>query len=190
MSEESARPRVLVVDDQPEVTDAYALKLRDHYDVETAYGGEEALETVDETVDVMLLDRRMPTSGDEVLATLRERGVPVQVILLTAVDPEFDILGMPFDDYLCKPVTDADLYGAIDQQLEIAAYERLGEFFRAAGKLAVLQAQLPDAELADDPEYAALADRADSLRDRLADRVDGFEELVAGFESIDRGSSR
>jgi DNA-binding response OmpR family regulator len=190
MSDEPGRATVLVVDDEPEVTDAYALKLRDRYDVETAYGGEEALEVVDDAVDVVLLDRRMPTSGDEVLDRLRERGVPVRVIMLTAIDPEFDIIGMPFDDYLCKPVGDEALYGAIERQLEIATYERLGAYFRAASKLAVLDAQAPEADLSDDPEYAALRSRAEDLRAELADTVDGFDTLLEGFEAIDRESGR
>jgi DNA-binding response OmpR family regulator len=183
--------RVLVVDDEREVADGYALKLRKRYDVETAYGGEEALEVVDDDVDVVLLDRRMPhRSGDEVLAELRERDVSCRVIMLTAIDPDFDVLGMSFDDYLCKPVSDEDLYGAIESQLRIAATERLGEYFRLVATRAVLESQLPDARLDDSAEYAALDERTDRLRSELADRIDGFEEFAAEFEAIDRATRR
>ena len=96
---------VLVVDDEEEVADVYALRLRNEYDTRVAYGGEDALETIDVDVDVVLLDRRMPDiPGDEVLEQIREKGYDCRIIMLTAVDPGLDIVEMPFDEYLCKPV--------------------------------------------------------------------------------------
>ncbi len=44
-------------------------------------------------------------SGDEVLDTIAERGIDPAVVMVTAVDPDFDIVEMPFDEYLTKPVT-------------------------------------------------------------------------------------
>jgi len=191
MGESGSGATVLVVDDEAEVTDGYALKLRKRYDVETAYGGEEALSVVDDGVDVVLLDRRMPRrSGDEVLREIRDRELPCRVIMLTAIDPDFDVVGMPFDDYLCKPVADDDLYGAIESQLRIGAYEHLGEYFRLAAKRAILEARLPESRLDDHTEFADLDERAERLRSTLADRIEGFEDLVAEFEAVDRVSRR
>ena len=115
--------RVLVVDDEKEVADAYALRLRDVCDVETAYNGPEALETADEeTIDIVLLDRRMPEmSGDEVLRRLRDHSFVGRVVMLTAVDPGFDVLDLPFDDYLRKPVEREGLVSAIDHHREVLA---------------------------------------------------------------------
>lgn len=98
--------RTLVVDDEQEVADAYALRLRGYCEVETAYGGDEALSIIDESpVDIVLLDRHMPgMSGDDVLVELDERGFYGRVVMVTAVDPGVEVLEMPFDDYLCKPV--------------------------------------------------------------------------------------
>jgi DNA-binding response OmpR family regulator len=97
MSEESAV--VLVVDDEPDVADSYAAFLRDRYDVRTAYGGEPALAALDEDIDVVLLDRRMPDMfGDEVLESIRGRGFECRVAMITAVDPDVDIIDMEFDD--------------------------------------------------------------------------------------------
>jgi DNA-binding response OmpR family regulator len=186
----SEGPTVLVVDDEPEVTDAYALVLRDRYDVRTAYGGGEALDVVDASVDVVLLDRRMPTPGDEVLAAVRERGLPVRVIMLTAIDPEFDIIGMPFDDYLCKPLEDEDLFSAIDQQLRVAAYEDLSEYFEVTAKRTLLETQMATSTLEESEEFATLDERATTLREGLAATLDDeeFERLVETFEHIDRES--
>jgi len=83
-------PRVLMVDDEKQVADAYALRLQDVADVTVAYGGEEALAIVAEgrPPDVVLLDRHMPgLSGDAVLDELRERDLTTRVIMVTAIDP-------------------------------------------------------------------------------------------------------
>ena len=104
-----AQATVLVVDDNRAVADTYAAFLDGEYAVRTAYGGEAALEALDASVDVMLLDRRMPDrSGDEVLAETNSRALDPRVVMLTAVDPDFDIVDMPFDAYVVKPVDRVD----------------------------------------------------------------------------------
>jgi Response regulator containing CheY-like receiver domain and AraC-type DNA-binding domain len=79
-----------------------------------AYGGEEALEKIDETVDVVLLDRRMPgLTGDKVLQEIRERGFNCRVVMVSAVNKnEGDSL--PADDYYEKPMNRDALYNAVD----------------------------------------------------------------------------
>ncbi len=178
---------VVVVDDEKEVADAYALRLRDRYDVVTVYGGEEALEVIDDDTDVVLLDRFMPdVSGDDVLAALRERGTDCRIVMVTAVDPEFDILDMPFDDYLCKPVGRDDFVAAIDQQLRILAYEKLSEYFQVASKLAVLSAAVPQQSLADHPAYRDTETRAQELESELRGLLEDFDGLVSEFRQVDR----
>ena len=108
MSEED--PLVLVVEDEPDLADLYATWLSESYRVRTAYGGHEAIEKLGSEVDVMLLDRRMPDlPGDEVLEVVRDRGLDCRVAMVTAVEPDFDIVAMGFDDYLVKPVSREDL---------------------------------------------------------------------------------
>lgn len=187
MTSDTNQATVLVVDDEKEVADAYALRLQDKYEMRTAYSGKTALDQLDETVDVVLLDRRMPEmSGDEVLHKIQDHNNDYRVIMLTAIDPGFDILDMPFDDYLCKPVDRDDLHAAIDQQLRIVACDHLSEYFELASKQSVLEAQLPSQELAHDEQYAELESRLSELRTELARTLDEFEELEQTFERIDR----
>jgi CheY-like chemotaxis protein len=109
---------VLVVDDEPGLVDLYVAFLEPEYDVRTATNGDEALQACDETVDVVLLDQRMPDmSGDEVLAELRQRNFDVRVAMLTAVEPDQDIVDMSFDDYKTKPVERSDLLSLVDTLL-------------------------------------------------------------------------
>ena len=188
MNEANDDPRVLIVDDESEVADVYELRLRDEYDTETAYGGEEALETVEESVDVVLLDRRMPgVSGDDVLETIRERGLDCRVVMITAVDPDFDIVDMPFDDYLCKPVQKEDLVAAIDQQLTANRYDdRLTEYLEVTSKIALLEAEKPASELDANDQVVELRERADSLRAEMDDALGEFDDFEAAFQEIAR----
>ncbi|WP_246983864.1 response regulator [Halorientalis marina] len=187
-----SEPTLLVVDDETEVADVYALKLEREYTVRTAYGGEEALEAVDEDVDVVLLDRRMPDlSGDEVLETIRERGLDCRVIMITAVDPDFDIIDMDFDDYLCKPVESDDLLTAVEQQLTARDYdERLTEYFELTSKIALLKAEKTPQELDANEDVAALEDRIDALSEEIDETLTEFEDFEMAFREIGRHPGR
>jgi DNA-binding response OmpR family regulator len=110
--------------------------------------------------------------------------------MLTAINPEFDIIDMPFDDYLCKPVDSEDLFAAVDQQLRAVAYEQLSEFFSLVAKRTVLEAQIPPAELDSTEEYADLVEQVESLRAELSASIDEFDGMAEAFESIDRDPGR
>ena len=188
MSSGSDQATVLVVDDEEEVADVYALRLRSEYETRTAYGGEEALEEIDEQVDIVLLDRRMPDiAGDDVLAEIRDDGFDCKVIMLTAVDPGMDILEMDFDDYLCKPVEKEDLVSAIEQQLQVQRYdERLSEYLEVTSKLALLEAELSPQEIEDSDELRELSARAEELRAEMDDTLNGFDDIETAFQEIAR----
>jgi DNA-binding response OmpR family regulator len=183
---------VLVVDDEQEVADVYALRLRDAFDTRVAYSGNGALESMDVDVDVVLLDRRMPDiSGDEVLEQIREKGYDCRVIMLTAVDPGIDIVDMPFDDYLCKPVEKDDLVEAIEQQLEVIRHDdTLSEYFELTSKLALLESELSDEEAEDNEELEALQQQVETLREELEEALDGLDDIESAFADISRHPGR
>ncbi len=190
MTRGSEETTVLIVDDEREVASVYALRLDSEYETRTAYGGQEALEEIDQSVDVMLLDRRMPDrSGDDVLEQIREDGYDCRVVMLTAVDPGRDILEMPFDDYLCKPVEKKDLVRAIEQQLQVQQHDgRLAEYLEVCSKLSLLEDRFPPGS----EEVDRLSDQAERLEAELEgqlddiDGVDSLEEFDASFTSVNR----
>ncbi len=188
MSSRSEQATVLVVDDEREVADVYGLRLRDEYETRTAYGGEEALTEMDDTVDVVLLDRRMPDiPGDDVLDEIRDRGFDCRVIMLTAVDPGMDILEMDFDDYLCKPVEKQDLVTAIDQQLRIQRYDdRLSEYLEVTSKLALLEGELSPQEMQNTDRLQDLSERAEELKAKMDETIEEFDDIEAAFREIAR----
>jgi len=174
---------VLVVDDETEIADLYTTWLEMNYEVRTAYGGEEALEKVDEDVDVVFLDRQMPDySGDEVLEEIRERGMDCRVVMVTAVDPDFDIVSMDFDAYLTKPIMREDLEESVSSMQERDQYnETLQEYYALTSKKATLEAEKTPSELQNSEEYQDMVERVETLADEadmaVSDLGDDFESL-------------
>jgi len=180
---------ILVVDDEPDVADAYAAQLQDEFIVSTAYGGQEALDKIDDAVDVVLLDRRMPgISGDEVLAKIRDRELRIRVAMVTAVDPDFDIIEMPFDDYVIKPVSRDDLFETINRLLRSSEYEdRLRRYYALTAKHATLMANKPESELAESDQFRQLETELSEIRDALNRTISEFDDddFAAAFRDLD-----
>ena len=101
--------RVLVVDDEPSLTELLSMALRyEGWDVRTAADGHSAVRTAREFgPDVVVLDVMLPDiDGLEVLRRLRDRSAAVPVLFLTARDAVEDrIAGLTAggDDYVTKP---------------------------------------------------------------------------------------
>lgn len=117
---------ILIVDDEPAIADGHAARLEDRYDTLTANAGRAALDRLDEAVDAVVLDRRMPgMSGREVLDAIRDRGHDCPVVMLTGVEPDQDVVDMPYDAYLRKPVDGDDLRETLEGVLSEAAEDEL-----------------------------------------------------------------
>jgi DNA-binding response OmpR family regulator len=189
----TAQPTVLLVDDERDVVDVYALAFTGgEYTVLKAYSGEEALEQVDDA-DIVLLDRRMPgLSGQDVLDEIRDRGLDVRVAMVTAVDPDFDIADMDFDTYLTKPVSDDELRATVDELLTLSEYdEQVRERFAVAEKLAVLEAEKTENELNASAEYAQLQERAAELDAKSSETFGSMatETFEKALSELDDGSN-
>ncbi|MCT9097584.1 response regulator transcription factor [Haloarchaeobius sp. HME9146] len=133
---------VLVVDDDEDLAETYALWLGNEYDVWVVDDGEAALERYGPAVDVVLLDRRMPSvSGDEVARELQARDASCPVAIVTAVGPAFDLLDVPFDEYLLKPVDRETVVGTVERLAALADLgdERVREYYALRSTLTVLE---------------------------------------------------
>jgi DNA-binding response OmpR family regulator len=184
-------PTVLVVEDERDLADLYATWLQDSYRVRIANGGREALEKVDDEVKVALLDRRMPDlSGDEVLDAIRERGIDCRVAMVTAVEPDFDVVDMGFDDYLVKPVSREDLEQVVSNLLIRAEYdEGIQRLFSLTSKKALLESEKDPAVLGDVDEYQDLLDDIDTLRAELDEKISKLndtDDLARVYQDLSR----
>lgn len=171
-------PVVLIVEDEPDVAETYKLWLQEEYEVRMAQNGDEGLEQLDGSVDVVLLDRMMPgLSGDEVLERIRERDLGCRVAMVTAVEPDFDILEMGFDAYLSKPIRSEQLHETVDNLLDRSEYDSLlQEYYALVEKQATLEATKSSAELAESDQYDDLTERVAEMRDQLSDTLGGIED--------------
>jgi DNA-binding response OmpR family regulator len=110
--------RILVVDDEPSVTDLIAYNLRKAlYDVQVAADGRTALRLArDYNPDLILLDLMIPEiDGLDVCRELRKTS-KVPVIMITARGEELDrVLGLEIgaDDYVTKPFSVRELMARI-----------------------------------------------------------------------------
>jgi DNA-binding response OmpR family regulator len=181
---------VLVVDDDRAVADVYADLLETHHDVRRAYGGSAGLDALDEVVDGVILDREMPRVGGVTVAeAIDDRPVDPWIVMVTGVDPTVDVLELPVDDYLTKPVGRTALLDVVATMIERETYEyTLQEYFSLAAKKAALEAEKPPAELSASRSYQRVLRRLDELGDRADCTVDRFDdEFVSLFEEITGG---
>ena len=113
----AARPRILLVDDEPAVVKMLAAHLEKEFHVVPAFDGEEALVRFRQAeFDLILLDLMLPKkNGLDVCRELRESS-SVPIIMLTAKADEADkVYGLELgaDDYITKPFSPLELRSRI-----------------------------------------------------------------------------
>jgi DNA-binding response OmpR family regulator len=185
-------PRVLVVDDEPEMVRGLEDNLRfEGYQTLAAPDGESGLaRALSETPDLILLDVMMPhLSGWEVLRTLRQRGVDIPVIMLTARGEEMDrVLGLELgaDDYISKPFSLRELLARVRAVLrrpgprqkfeeaefgEVRVHLRARQVFRAGREVRLTRKEF-------DLLRYLVEHRGEVLtRDRLLEEVWGYDRF-------------
>lgn len=184
MTDRYADTSVLVVDDEEELADIYATWLDQRgFDVEAVYSGEAALSRLHPAIDVLLLDRRMPNlPGDAVLEAARERAGSYQVSMITAIEPDSEIVDLPFDEYLTKPVTRTDVVGVVeDLAVRDSIAADLQELFQMASKQGTLPAESVDA----DGERDNLGTDVDEKRREINEKLRELDDPQAAFSVIE-----
>jgi two-component system alkaline phosphatase synthesis response regulator PhoP len=120
-----ARPRILIVDDEPNVRDTVAFNLkREGLDVSFASDGVTAIDLARSLQpDVVVLDIMLPgIDGFQVCRTIREEST-VPILLLSARGEEIDrVVGLELgaDDFLAKPFAMRELVARVRAMLRRA----------------------------------------------------------------------
>lgn len=171
---------VLVIDDEENLADMFAAYLADIDDVTVAYGGEAGIEALDGSHDVVLLDRLMPVvSGDDVVEYIEESGFDCRIALVTAVDPDFDIVDLDIDDYLVKPVTRDELRESVARLAQLSAFDRqVRTLTSKKSKRNALKSKKS-------PEELESSDRFDGLEGEIADLEAEIESIAAEVDVDD-----
>src|SRR4051794_6230558 len=123
----AARPRILIVDDDPNLLVILADQLRaDGYDVVTARDGEEALRRLNQSwPDLLIIDMLMPRMDGVTLAREVKARADLPIIVLSAIDTadsKADLLEEVAEDYVTKPYHYPELRARVQRVLR-----RLGD---------------------------------------------------------------
>lgn len=142
--------KILFVDDDPEIREVLRLLLAgEGYQVMEAANGSQALELLDDTVDLVILDVMMPGMGGyTVCAEIRKRSA-VPVLFLTAKGQDSDkTMGFSAggDDYLIKPFSYSELINRVKAMLRRyyvygAKKDEGGEIIHCCGNIEIDPAQ-------------------------------------------------
>jgi DNA-binding HxlR family transcriptional regulator/DNA-binding NarL/FixJ family response regulator len=184
LAEDVAPPTVLVADDDRRLADMHAEWLGREYDVRVTYGGEESIRELDDDVDLVVLDRRMPgLSGDELADWIRNNHLDCRVVMLTSRDPDTDIVDLGFDEYLTKPTGRSELLDVVDRMLDRREYDaQVREYLALRSKQALLLAELPYEEREENEEYGRLVAR---IRDLEGERDEVPEKALRQIPTED-----
>ena len=123
------RPTILVVDDEALIRWSLTERLKgDGYDVLEAGTGREALESLREGVDLVLLDYKLPdTDGVTVLRKIKEFDQDILVILLTAyatVETAVEAMKIGAYHFANKPFNLDDVMATVERALETTRLRR------------------------------------------------------------------
>lgn len=124
MSDGAKKKQILVVDDSLDTLEVLERNLQQKgYRVYTASSVEQAIATVEQTpVDLVITDLKMPkVSGLELVKHLRANCPDLEVMMITGyptIGSAVDAVKMGAEDYLAKPFTDEELYGAVERAFE------------------------------------------------------------------------
>jgi DNA-binding response OmpR family regulator len=122
-----AAPRILIVDDDPNLLVLLADQLRaDGFEIQTARDGEEALRRLDGGwPDLLIVDMMMPRMDGLTLAREVKARADLPIIVLSAIDTadsKADLLEEVAEDYVTKPYHYPELRARINRVLR-----RLGD---------------------------------------------------------------
>lgn len=191
--DDTARPRLLLVEDDRQLGPLIAELLAGDFEVTLASDGQQGLHLgLTRGWDVMVIDRGLPLlEGTALIEALRRKGIGVPILILTAlgsIEDKVEGLDAGATDYLVKPFNAAELaarlraltrsYTMPDSRPQVGTWS-----FDASGRFLVS----PYGDWVNlSPREAALL----SLLAREPDRVFSRNEiLTAVFDRADRVSS-
>jgi DNA-binding response OmpR family regulator len=182
---------ILILEDEEGLADLYTTWLTTDYTVRTTYTASEAQEAFNEEVDIALIDRRLPDgSGDEILRWVRQKHSKCRTAMVTAVNPDFDIVDMPFDDYLVKPVERSNLKDTVGSLNNQRAYdETVRNLFALVKKEAQLESEKSRTELESSEEYKKLQNKIVEAQDAANETFSQLQErdMATIFREIECG---
>jgi DNA-binding response OmpR family regulator/DNA-binding HxlR family transcriptional regulator len=162
---ERGRSSVLILEDERMVADIFTEYFAESYDVQHVRTGEEAIETYTDDIDLLIVDRKLEgMSGDDVAARIRAEHEQPLILCVSGVEPDDDICELAVDDYIHKPVEEAEMKTRLELLLDRAALDATAR------------------------TYLSLRSKQIALTDthgKAATKMDGYRSCAARIEELD-----
>lgn len=176
--------RILLAEDEKELSNPLVAILKhNNYSVDAVYDGQEALDyALSENYDALVLDIMMPKmSGLEVLQKLREKGICVPILMLTAkTEIEDRIVGLDkgADDYLGKPFAMGELLARLR-----AMTRRKSEFTPNLIEMGNIKLNRENYELSNEKSSLRLGNKEFQMLEML---MNNSERLISAEQFMER----
>lgn len=161
---------ILIIEDERDTANLYQNYLEDEYSTTLATSGEQAIEELDQSTDLILLDLNLPRmNGEEVIEAIENDEVEhtdPRIIILTTREPTTNILEYPIDKYKMKPIYRDDLHSLINDIALQNKFQHLSTtlFQKRSKRNALNQAGKTDTET-----YRELLNAIDELEAQIED---------------------
>jgi len=161
MTSPASPTRVLLAEVDPALADLYERWLAERYAVQTVERGAAVLDRLDRDVDVLVVNRLLPDrAGADVLEAVSRRAPEWGVLVVSTQPVDVDVLDLPFDDYLLKPVDRFALHEGVETARDRASVDpAVREYDRLCTKRHLIEAEKTADTLSNAARYAALLDR-------------------------------
>lgn len=118
--------KILIVEDEPNIVVPLQFIMKENgYDVSVAFSGEEAVDSIKESVpDLILLDIMLPgMDGYELCQMIRQKSdwKDIRIVFLTALGREADMakgLALDADAYITKPFSNKEVVEKVRELVE------------------------------------------------------------------------
>ena len=156
---------VLILEDERMIADIFADYFSESYHTQYVPTGTEALEAYTADTDLVIIDRKLEgMSGDTVAARIRAEHEQQLLLCVSGVEPDSDIYELEYDDYIHKPVEEAEMRTRMELLLNRAALDSTARTY-----LSLRSKQL------------ALID----THGKAATKMDGYKNCTAQIEELD-----
>jgi DNA-binding response OmpR family regulator len=127
----NAKPKILIIDDDPSALELFQILLTPNYYVLTASSGQEGLRLIKQSSpDLILLDLLMPgMDGWQVCGEIRKFS-EIPIIIISVIDSSeviSNILNLGADVFMNKPVSSSRLIAHINTLIRRASTEKLAQ---------------------------------------------------------------